>query len=77
MFMAENWQTLWPIEEGLYWFFGVAHKCEVENRLRVVRVRGAGERLFYIVDGSFLYKSEGATGVFLRLLEPQIPDGIS
>ena len=74
----ENWSEEWPLETGWYWFYGITHKCQSENRLSVVyvcQIRNPQQPPWcvYIADGANVYKAEGARGVWQSIALPALP----
>jgi hypothetical protein len=67
----EGWQSEWPQEPNTAWWFvgwrfGKDWDCKPEVAL--VWVVGLADNISYIAEGNFLYKSEGAIGVFKKAL---------
>ena len=60
-----KWNPEWPRQAGLYWFYGLRFRDNAEAQLYVARVHvsAAGDP-FYVCEGSFLYKAEGAVGLW-------------
>lgn len=74
--MKEVWSTVWPKEEGFYWFYG-GYKGE-KSRLKTVEVKLAGSEpakfWAYICEGAFLFPSEIESGAFwLKMKTPELP----
>ncbi|MHC4224516.1 MAG: hypothetical protein ACYSUN_11045 [Planctomycetota bacterium] len=71
-----NWNKEWPTTPGHYWFYGRRHKQEGEREIFFVEVAAAGENLqhrLYSCHGMFLYKSDGAKGLWMKAILPPIP----
>ena len=73
------WSEEWPTKEGMYWFYGWRSEFwDQQPKLRVVKVQHTGQDTkpypTYICDGAFLYKSEGANGLWLSIDMPQLPE---
>lgn len=68
-----QWVKEWPTEPGWYWFYGLRYSRE-QPELNPVQVWRAGDgNNAYVVRGSFLYKSEGAEGVWQPMALPDLP----
>lgn len=76
MILMNKWSKDWPIEPGRYWFYG---KCSIyidQKDLYSVRVvLNALNKPTYIIEGNFLYKSEGAEGWWIKAELPNLPIG--
>ena len=78
--MAQHeWQREWPTELGRWWFYGWswggARARADKPELYLVDV---GETvvlgsMVYETDGEFLYKEEGATGMWMKAQLPELP----
>lgn len=75
------WSPTWPTEQGAYWFHGFRfQRIEWPGRepekpqTHFVEVwhDGAGNPM-YVTCGHFLYKSEGASGLWLKAELPAPP----
>jgi hypothetical protein len=81
--MNYTWTENWPTEPGWYWFYGFrfSFECNWPNameriakpELHVVQVIKGNNCTVYVCSGAFLYKDEGARGVWQRVLEPELP----
>jgi hypothetical protein len=75
-----EWTTEWPIEEGLYWFYGwiYGRKLDKEPKLELVKALWLGSvekgSMSFTTNGGFLYKSEGGEGYFQKIIQPALPD---
>jgi hypothetical protein len=75
-----KWTKTWPKKSGSYWFYGwrwkrdwfVADKKE-DPKLFLVEVKKANNGVFYVTQGHFLYESEGAVGLWLKVIFPELP----
>jgi hypothetical protein len=68
------WTEVWPTEPGWWWYYGTWTRNDFDARLSAVKIRkGAGDAVFYVADGANLWRSEGAFGVWLPLVPPEIP----
>ncbi len=83
--MASEWTRDWPTEPGWYWFYGWAYgRITRANgnpeapRLEAAQVHqagsGSGQHLMHIRTGQFMYKSEGAIGLWLPMDVPELPE---
>ena len=70
-----SWSKKWPNKRGYYWFFGWCFSSRTRlPELHFVKVRLDGtKRPLYITNGHFLYKAEGAEGVWLPVELPEPP----
>lgn len=79
-----NWSKEWPNEKGFYWLFGWRFKQDYETfndppSFHLVKVTHAisgrsGEMIaVYTTNGHFLYKSEGAKGLWAKCEFPEQP----
>lgn len=69
-----DWTDNWPSISGFYWFYGKRFANDTDNRLFMSRVhRKDNGDCIYICDGNFLYKSEGAEGVWKPIEKPELP----
>ena len=69
-----NWIYDWPIESGFYWFFGWCFRNrDRAPELHFVKVRKISNGMCYITNGHFLYKAEGAEGVWQLVKLPILP----
>jgi len=79
-----QWQREWPTDEsGMWWFYGWTYKKLrsgdklEEPRLYLVRMRKLKDsRMMYVTDGHFLYKAEGAEGMWLKAELPATPEEV-
>lgn len=74
---AHDWSSEWPTEPGRYWFYGWRSTFAKNNSkpsLMMVNVRQVANSLMFITDGVFLYKGEGAEGVFCSAIAPSLPE---
>lgn len=74
-----EWTADWPTHTGWYWFWGwrsafsKEHKHGVELRAAHVYVDSMNQPTV-ICDGQFLYKEEGAEGMFCQMeMPPMMP----
>lgn len=68
-----NWSATWPTSPGWYWFYGRTSHIASEPRLMPAEVRAAIGSMVYIARGVFLYREEGAEGVWLLMAVPELP----
>ena len=69
------WNKEWPKEPGWYWCYGYEFRDEGKPPYLFpveVHIDGIGH-LMYITKGHFLYKAEGATGVWQKMELPKLP----
>lgn len=80
---TDKWTKDWPEEAGDYWFYGwrFGDKSDLHGgkqnppELSHVEVRKTGNNKFmFVTRGHFLYKEEGAIGIFAKIDLPTIPD---
>lgn len=71
-----EWTKEWPVERGWYWFYGQTSKRVWDMRPEylpvLVRKDGTGKP-FYVGGGRFLYKGEGARGLWTPMITPKPP----
>ena len=71
-----------PTKLGYYWFYGWHSKFsktsingkESKPKLHVVQVRQGANSRIYICDGHFMYKSEGAEGIWQEIEVPEFTE---
>ena len=73
-----NWQTGWPTETGMYWFHGWCFKKSPfkdteEPKMHLVVVHKIHNGVIRMTEGHFLYKVEGAEGMWLKAELPTPP----
>lgn len=71
-----DWTKEWPTKRGWYWFLGQTSRIMWDMRPEYLPVRVCKDsvgKLIYVVGGRFLYKSEGARGLWTRMLMPDPP----
>ena len=73
-----NWQTEWPTEPGTYWFYGWCFKKSPlrkteEPKMHLISVHKISNGTTYITNRHFLYKEEGAEGMWLKAELPTPP----
>ena len=71
-----SWCKDWPKKKGWYWFYGTRFRpmpgdSPELSAVEVRSVRGGGN--VYITRGHFLYKSEGAMGLWCIAIIPPLP----
>lgn len=73
---GREWNGDWPKEPGEYWFYGYKFGKKEEDdtpRLHFVTVRRGRNCLVFVTDGHFLYREEGACGVWMNVILPELP----
>ncbi len=73
--VGEKWVDEWPTQKGYYWFYG--NRSEFDKgkaKLCFVEVRGAVNNVYYVTEGQFLFRSEGAEGKWLKAKLPVSPN---
>ena len=74
-----EWREAWPDEFGPWWFYGWKFKKSVLNpdekpRLSLVRVSLTGNGKYAVIgEGHFWYPEEGAIGLFIKAVLPDLP----
>ena len=69
-----NWTTEWPTEPGHYWFYGWCFRDrDKPAKFHCVEVWKLQKGRAYVTDGHFLYKAEGAEGVWQPVEFPELP----
>ena len=76
--MSEAWSREWPTEPGWYWFygfpFGKGRYGEQLPRLVPINVQRASNDWIYSAISHFLYKEEGAEGLWTPMVIPDLPN---
>jgi len=75
--MKTKWTKDWPKKKGHYWFYGWRFKRQPgdEPGLFFVEVAISGNKVpIHITMGHFLYKEEGAEGMWSVPELPELPD---
>ena len=71
-----DWTKEWPEQRGWYWFYGQTSKMMWDMRPEyfpvLMREDGVGKPS-YVTRGQFLYKAEGARGLWTRMIMPNQP----
>jgi hypothetical protein len=74
---AKNkWTEEWPQTPGMYWFYGCRSSWRKTPELYAMKVAKGANCMIYVCDGAFLFKGEGATGKFLPMVLPELPDEV-
>lgn len=70
-----EWMKEWPEEAGYYWFYGWCSRLTIKGlpKIHFVRVREAINGVSLATEGRFLYKSDGARGVWQKVSLPELP----
>jgi len=71
-----SWTETWPIEQGWYWFYGWCWRSAYDEpaELHLVKVRlGQKRHPFYVTNGHFVWKGEGAIGWWKDAELPEVP----
>lgn len=68
-----NWTSDWPTEPGNYWFHGWLHKCSYDSKPKtcLVKAFNLGPTLALVAEGSFIYRRDGAKGLWLPAEVPE------
>jgi hypothetical protein len=71
--MNDKWSEKWPTKEDTYWFYGKQFR-DSQTKLHLVEVwiDGVGNPT-YVTEGSFMYKQEGAVGLWMKANLPWLP----
>lgn len=72
------WSKKWPVKKGWYWFYGWTAKpgrlIKQLPRMTLVQVRHARKKTpIYITEGRFLFRAEGAAGLWASAELPEPP----
>lgn len=71
----DTWTSEWPTEPGNYWFHGWLHKCNYSSKPKTYLVKAAklgnSTNLVLVTEGSFIYKHDGAKGLWLPAEVPE------
>jgi hypothetical protein len=69
-----KWINEWPTIGGFYWFYGKRYKGALKDEPFFVRVhRKEDGKCIYVCEGNFLYKEEGAVGLWRKIENPELP----
>ena len=69
-----EWTIEWPTEPGNYWFYGYRFRSRTSPpELNLVKARGVRNGVALIVEGSFMFREEGAYGVWIKANLPDLP----
>jgi hypothetical protein len=71
-----EWTAEWPTESGRYWFYGWRFMPAYDRspELSLVEIwKSPSGGLLYVTGGHFLYKEEGARGVWQKAILPELP----
>ena len=71
-----DWTREWPEERGWYWFFGQTSKMVWDMRPEYLPVRvhkDATDKPVCVASGCFLFKAEGARGLWTPMVMPTPP----
>ncbi len=72
----DDWTEVWPVEPGHYWFFGWCSgmlRCDHGPEIVLVKVSKAVNAFVYVGNGHFIYKGEGAVGLWKEAVLPEPP----
>lgn len=77
---GKTWTADWPTEPGWYWFYGWAWgyiadhspKLHAVNAVWSNRAEASGD-VMRLIDGNFMWKSEGHLGIFTRMDDITLP----
>ncbi len=73
---GNTWTTDWPTEPGWYWFYGWAFGLVEDHppKLHAVNVAaGNSDDVMRIIDGNFMWKTEGHQGIFTPMRNVTLP----
>ena len=73
----DGWSTIWPREEGYYWFYGWHVRPEsksVKPTMALMNIVLDRDRYFYVADGHYVFKQDGAFGFFKKAELPDPPE---
>lgn len=73
--MSIEWTKEWPTIEGVYWFYGwrFKHDADEPPSIHFVEVHKASNGILYVARGNFMWKEEGAEGIWLSGAFPDRP----
>lgn len=71
------WSPSWPTKPGWYWFYGKRFRLSDKDEFHPVEVHGTADPgvMAYVTRGHFLHPEEGATGLWLPMQTPELPEG--
>jgi hypothetical protein len=71
---TSTWSETWPTETGRYWFYGWCFENHTDSpALYYVNVRKCSNGVMRYTDGHFIYKSDGAIGLWSLVQLPDLP----
>jgi hypothetical protein len=69
------WSYDWPTEPGWYWFYGWCFRSRgYPAKMHLVRVRKIANGVAHVTDGHFLWRGEGAYGMWTEAVLPDPPE---
>lgn len=68
----ESWNKDWPKTPGDYWFYGKRFDGD-DIEFRHFKVFNISNGTASVCEGNFIFKSEGATGHFQKMVFPTPP----
>lgn len=74
--MDSSWSPLWPTEPGMYWFAGWKFGSSTKPGVYLAKAIGMSGKVPIVVDGHFMYKTEGGSGVWKPATVPELPSNI-
>ena len=71
-----EWTREWPEQEGMYWFYGYKFTPEPNEvpKLYTGQVWKISNGCAHIIDGHFVYASEGCCGYWMLADLPMLPE---
>lgn len=69
------WTKEWPTEPGWYWFYGHQWRAMYDeaSELVPIKVERCSNAWLYGAGSHFLYKAEGARGLWTPAIMPDLP----
>jgi hypothetical protein len=76
--MSKLWSAKWPIETGIYWFYGwrtmwERNQSPLSPRLLCVTIRQGNNGLFATAEGAFIHESDHPIGMWQPINYPMVP----
>jgi len=78
MLEKDEWQLEWPKENGPFWFYGWLFRGQDKDEKPEICLVDVGESgvkgvFMYVTQGHFLYREEGAIGLWQKVILPALP----
>lgn len=73
--MQHNWSKRWPTKPGYYWFYGWTseHVLDLPAQIYFAEAKKVSNGTIYVANGRFIWKDEGAKGMWMHATLPDLP----